>query len=268
MNSSVLIFLIGTVLCSITLIVASIINRSRREQKQKIGLEWLHVFRSLLANVQKHRGLTNGYLNGEKKLSVDIKLLQSKVTDDIHSVARVDQWIEENSRWQGITQHWARLSSHYEKNPADNNLQQHNQLIQNILYLIDEIAQEHDLLLLKTIDGKPLHFAWRELLTAAECVGQARAVGTGIIASGHCDSVSRIRINYLSQKIKRTTQATWSIMSPSASQTSSINRLLEVINSAVTKESPDISTNEYFSIATEALDGLHEQYDNIIDHLG
>lgn len=265
--TNTLIFVAIFVVLAIVLLIANQVSSKNRQAKQQLGLQWLYALKNLLSNVQKHRGLSNGYLNGDKTLSVEINLLQSKISDNIKIASRVDEWIDDNSRWQGITQHWAKLSRNYIDNSSVNNLKQHNQLIQNILYLIDEIAQEHDLLLLKTNDGKPLHFAWRELLTAAECVGQARAVGTGILASGHCDSVSRIQINYLCQKIERTTRSTWKIMSPNSSQTTRVQRLIEVINDEVIKDKPTMSTSEYFGVATSALDGLHEQYDSVIDHL-
>ncbi len=242
-------------------------RRLQRCKRQALGLSWLQRLRVFLSAIQQHRGLTTGYLNGSVELEGKIREVQHQVSRNIAEISSLDPWMEAQSGWQGITQHWARLSGRYDQHDVDNNLIQHNKLIQNILYLIDDMAQEHDLLLLKSHHDRPLHFAWRELLTAAECIGQARAMGTGVVAAAHCDTVSRIRLNYLCQKIEHTTRAAWSEMPPNAEQKEKRDRLLECINQEIIIAEPSIGVSEFFEIASAALDSLHEQYDAIVEQL-
>jgi hypothetical protein len=237
----------------------------QRLQRQAVGLSWLQSMRQMLSHIQQHRGLTNGFLNGGQDLLKDVHPLQRTISVDINRISQIDPWIETNERWHSITQHWARLAGGFENNNSDNNLTQHNNLIQSVLYLIDDMAQAHDLLLLKDEKNRPFHLSWRELLSAAEYIGQARAIGTGVAAAGACDSVSRIRLNYLCQKITENTSRVWQDIQPSESQRQSVDKLLSCINEHVVREHISLSATEFFDIASCALDSLHEQYDSLVE---
>jgi hypothetical protein len=75
--------------------------------------------------------------------------------------------------------------------------------------LIDDIVQDCELLSLKDQQQKPLYIYWRELLTAVEHIGQARAIGIGVSTVASCSSVSRIRFKHSCQKIEDNTKALW-----------------------------------------------------------
>lgn len=236
----------------------------RRQGRQAKGLLWLSSLRELLSNIQKHRGMSNGFLNGGHDLINDIERLQRNVSRDLSNIASVDDSIEDNSRWQGITQHWARLAGNYQNHDSAYNLAQHNMLIKNLLYLIDDLAQDCDLLLLKNREDKPLHLYWRELLAAAEYIGQARAIGIGVSTAEHCDSVSRIRLNYLCQQIEGNTERLWREIGSDPKQTSCIEKLVSCIHHQLVLDTPSISPSEFFSVATDAIDSLLEQFDRLI----
>ncbi len=262
-----LIIVAAVIALVVLVVVAKKVRLDQREKRQATGVFWLQSLRVLLSHVQQHRGLTTGYLNGDQSLGPKIFQLQRAVSQDVNSITKADPWMEENERWKNVTQHWARLSGKYQENSKENNLNQHNKLIQSILFLIDEMAEEHDLLLVKSRNGKPLHFIWRELLMASECIGQARAIGSGVVASKECDSVSRIRLNYLSEKVKESTDLVWEEIPPSVDQREKLNTLLTCINSRVITDTPDIMVATFFEIATKALDSLHEQYDDVLENL-
>jgi nitrate/nitrite sensing protein len=266
MNTTMLIYagLIAAILTGV--IITSIgYRKKQRLKRQAIGLSWLQSLRRLLSHIQQHRGLSNGFLNGGKDLLKDIHPLQRKISVDIGNIACIDAWIESNERWQSITQHWARLAGGFERNSAENNLTQHNNLIQSVLYLIDDMAQFHDLLLLKDEHNRPFHLSWRELLSAAEFIGQARAIGTGVAAAGSCDSISRIRLNYLCQKINENTTRVWHDLAPQESQRLSVDKLIACIDEQVVHERVGIQAADFFDVASQALDSLHEQYDSIVE---
>jgi len=239
-------------------------KKSQLIKKQKLGLKWLCLLRNLLAHIQQHRGLSSGYLNGGKELLKEIQPLHVIITREISDISSIGNWMENNSEWIDIIKHWKRISENYINNTAKNNLLQHNSLIQNILYLIDDMALEHSLQLLLTTDKKPLHYIWRELLYAAECIGQARAIGTGVTASGTCDSISRIRLNYLCQQVETKTSALNQELAFFTPEKNEISYLLNCIDKNVTREVPDIKSTEFFEIASRALNSLYDQYDEII----
>lgn len=253
----------GAFVC-VVVIALLLVARRHRAERQARGLEWLSKLRSLLAHIQKHRGMCSGYLNGKTSLKPTIEQLQREVSRDLYDIANVDIKIEDNTRWKGIAQHWARLAGNYKTLHTDNCLAQHNYLIKNVLYLIDDLAQESDLLLLTNNKKKPLHRYWRELLLSAEYIGQARAIGTGVSAAAYCDSVSRIRLGHLCEKIELNTKRLWRDMGSSEHQMSSVATLLECINNELMQEHPTIEPGDFFAIATSAIDCLLEQFDVLI----
>ncbi len=247
-------------------IIAMISIRAKRQRKlrQEKGLQWLSCLRSLLSHIQKHRGMTSGYLNGGTHLVGDIERLQRNVSRDFSSVVSIDDEIDQNSRWCGITQHWARLAGNYTGHSPEHNLSQHNMLIKNVLYLIDDLAQECDLLLLKNPTDKPLHLYWRELLSAAEYIGQARAIGVGVSTAAHCDSVSRIRLNYLCQQIEGNTEKLWKEIGRDPAQVAQVKELLGCIQKQLVVDTPSIEPGDFFKLATDAIDSLLDQFDRLI----
>ena len=109
------------------------------------GLNYVRVMRILLTHVQQHRGLTTGFLNGNQDAKAEIQALQHKIRKEIVEVNNLGVWVQANEKWRSILDHWSRLSSHYASGEAMNNLKQHNQLIANILYFIEDIADAHHL---------------------------------------------------------------------------------------------------------------------------
>lgn len=244
-----------------------VVTRNRKQlrtARQILGLQLLASLRIVLAHIQQHRGLTNGYLHGNSASAGDIQQLQNEVSRNFASIAAIDNSIEGNELWQGITQHWARLAGKYKKIERENNLAQHNQLIKNMLYLIDDVAQNCDLLMLRNGQKKPLHHYWRGLLAAAEYIGQARAIGTGVAAAGRCDKISRQRLNYLCRQIEINTGELWLEAGSGVSEPEEISHLLECINQQLLCETPTINPGDYFALATAAIDRLLDQFDRLI----
>ncbi len=239
-------------------------HRLKRYRRQAIGLQWLQSMKRLLSHIQQHRGMSNGYLNGSAELLHDLDFLQLKITSDLGVIAGTDDWLENNERWQSICDHWSRLSASFRHNNAENNLAQHNALITSVLYLIDDMAQEHDLLLLSLPQGKPLHLLWRQLLAAAEFVGQTRAVGMGVAVRGECDSVARIRLNYLCQKISDNTSSFWDEVFVDERQRQGLEEFIAYVGQHLVCDRVSIAANDFFESASKVLDDLYVQYDQLL----
>ncbi len=253
-------------LCVLFIAAASIRAKNTLQKRRQQGLLWLKALRELLSTVQQHRGTTTGYLNGSKDLFKNIGPLQKKVLNQKQSVEDIGSWIHKNKLWESINDHWSRLSQNYNKNTTENNLAQHNSLTKTILELIDDMATSHGLLALENKNMTPLHVVWRELLTTAELIGQTRAIGTGVTARQYCDSIARIRLNYLCQKIEKKAQLVWNKIPPDPEQQKSVAAYISCVNNEVSLERPNIAPATFFNIATSAIDKLHTQFDQYIDH--
>lgn len=155
--------------------------------------------------------------------------------------------------------HWERLLGLYLQQDADKNFKQHNILIANLLYLIDDVADDHHL---SKITGDSMDTDWRYLLSIAEYIGQVRALGTGVAAKGECSSVLRIQLNHLCNKIASSVDASW----PDKSRVE-IQQLLRCIETQLIVDRPSIPANDYFSLATRCIEHVLEQFDRQIDRL-
>ena len=260
---SLLSFLVGLGLVSWQLVR----KHTQLKQKQGLGLRLLSDLRQILAYVQQHRGLTTAHLKGDQSVVNSIQQIGRVIATTRQRVEKNSKWVSNDSGWQGLFSHWQRLAKHYQQNTVQNNLQQHNKLIQNILYLIEEMAEEHGLLRIKNDYAFSLEFIWKDLLETTEYMGQARALGMGIVATGTCDSVERIRLNYLKGKITQHALALEEFLTLAKDEHTSINALVQCMEQTLPNAPSSISTLEYFKLATAAMDTFYHKFDDVIYRL-
>lgn len=240
-------------------------SQHKTRKTQALGLIWLSSLRMFLAKVQKHRGLSTGLLNGERSLENQILKLQASIADDINVIESAGEWMEKSERWVGIVEHWRRLSQKYKSYSAADNLNQHHWMIQNTLYLIEDMADEHALISLARREN--IEYLWKDLLQTIEFMGQARAIGTGVAAVGSCGSVERIRLNYLLRKIKSNCEVLVENVPERTRTKETVDKLLNFINEHILGKQCDVDPQEYFGMVTESLEFLYAQYDTALARL-
>ncbi len=223
------------------------------------GIEYMRLLRSLLTFVQQHRGLTTGFINGNRASKPEIDGASGKIKKIIQELDDAGDWMHGNVKWLNLVDHWTRLRESYLQGDADKNFKQHNILIANLLYLIDDVADVHHL---SKITGDAMDTDWRYLLSIAEYIGQARALGTGVAAKGECSSVLRIQLNHLRNKIASSVDASW----PDKSRVE-IQQLLRCIETQLIVDQPSIQASDYFKLATRCIEHVLDQFDRQIDRL-
>ena len=240
-----------------------IVSLSRKKRQAALlftqGVEYIKLMRGLLTFMQQHRGLTTGFINGNFSAQPDIERIAIKIKRIISELDDAGEWLQSNVKWASLIDHWDRLKEFYLQEDADKNFKQHNILIANLLYLIDDIAEEHHL---SKITGDVMDTDWRYLLSIAEYIGQARALGTGVAAKGECSNVLRVQLNHLHNKISSSVDASW----PEKSRVE-IQQLLSCIETQLVIDYPSIQANDYFSLATRCIDHVLEQFDRQIERL-
>lgn len=224
------------------------------------GLAYVKALRVLLTHIQQHRGLTTGFLSGNRELSGDIAQLEKRIAGDLQELKALGSWLKNNSLWLNILDHWSRLSRRYSENDINENLRQHNLLISHLMYLIDDVAEAHRLQRKVAQANEPED--WRELLVIAEVIGQARALGTGVAAQGQCTSVQRIQLYHLCHKIEQHLQQPL----PDTIRVA-VKQLLACIQSDMVLDRPVISAQDYFKLASSSLDQVLKLFDGQIDRL-
>lgn len=225
-----------------------------RQQLQ--GVRWLQAMRILLTHIQKHRGLSAGIISGDRTLLPQLEEVQHHISRDLAHIASVGDWVKDSANWSEVTAHWARLAGRQNTLGLFNNIDQHNRLIKNILVFIDDIAAAH--YLTKNFRGAPNN--WRELLEAAESVGQARALGTALTAGGKYFEFALKTRAELIQVMLNLDELMEKTHLPVA-QRHCVEELLSYIKTRILV-SDQASATEFFTTATESLDSIFLAFDS------
>lgn len=233
-------------------------RQAKRQTQQRYldGIAWLQQLRILLTTVQQHRGLTNGYLNGDTSSKPRIAEQQRAIVAQINKLNQQGKWIDKNERWLGIRDHWSRLSSNYINHQPSYALEQHNRLVLNVLYLIEDCAEQHHLQELYLSNSKSAEELWKATLFNAEYIGQARALGTGVAAAHHCSSVARIRLKYIHSQLDN-----YRLKAGNRQINEKLQPLLNSLEHEIMSASPSIKPLDYFALATEALESVVQGFD-------
>ncbi|MDO6763598.1 nitrate- and nitrite sensing domain-containing protein [Agarivorans sp. 1_MG-2023] len=270
MNTSAIIATSILSLLSLAAIVSWLLAK-RRTQQQYAGLAALKQLKNLVVAIQKHRGLSCAFLNGDQQQIHALEQQQREVAKSQQLLAD-NSFVASQSRWDSFLQHWPRLQQSWKENNLENNIAQHSLMIKNLLFLSQDLAGFYCLTTLSK-QHKNIDFLWHELLETAESIGQVRALGTGLAAAKKSSSVERIRLAFLHNKIsqidaKSLNHFANSFVPDDPAYQPLLEHLLTTIDEELIKKpNPSISVNEYFKQASKVLDGLYQLFDAGIAHL-
>lgn len=231
--------------------------RTRWQRGQ--GAQLLLGMRRLLEHLQQHRGLTTGYLRGDRSLAAGIEQARRAISDDLRQLDIAS--LASFDRWLAFDDHWSRLGRSALSLSVTANLEQHNRMLANLLPLIEDIAASRGLLFVEA-PGDGTATIWRELLQTTEWLGQARALGTGIAAAGISSGVERIRLGFLCERIQAQSGEALATLTRSRQGASAslhharetVNALIAIIEEEFMGERPQaISPSAYFDQATNAI---------------
>ncbi|QIR15601.1 hypothetical protein [Shewanella aestuarii] len=169
--------------------------------KQLAGIALIKGLKKLIVLLQKHRGITAGIVSGDKSMQLLLGDVRSTIRQQMNDLQLVSGLIQ-HERWLIFLEHWQKLQPKSLIISVDNAYKQHTLMISNLLFLIEDKSNEHLLSADYLSDFPHIDLVWRELLHAAECIGQARALGTSAAAANHCTSLVQVRLNFLYQKIE------------------------------------------------------------------
>ncbi|MFI8608193.1 nitrate- and nitrite sensing domain-containing protein [Pseudomonas sp. NPDC077649] len=250
--------------------------RRQRLQLRQANIAQLALLRGLIGAFQRHRGLSNGVLCGDRSLSHDL----AGTRQELDRLIRDVQALASNhaDAWHGLIDHWSRLRDGHGGDAA-NNLLQHHLIIRNSIFLMEDVASEIDLGAGRAELGY-LPCIWREVVQAAEWAGQARALGTGVAAAGHSSAEQRVRMRFLAQKIELLSGAAFATLRRHLAhypqddtwRLGQCERMVEdflrcLEQDLLGREQPVIAAKQYFQHATQAIDALLGLVDTALGQL-
>jgi len=252
----------GIVPIAILLLFFVLYRRMRRRQQQQLrsGIEQLRLLRILLADFQKHRGLSTGVLSGDSSLQNDLSITRNQLDKSISQALQLET--RHQPEWLKLIEQWQQIRQGSESSAAAN-LLSHHDLIRTTTFLIEDIAGELDLSSSPAQLGN-LSCIWREVVQTAEWTGQARALGTGIAAERSSSAAQRVRLKFLHAKIKQLSTNAFATLAQSETGQLNLQQPRQTINAfllcleqeLLNCENPKIEAKLYFDQATLAINDL------------
>lgn len=246
-----------------------------RSQLQR--MEIVSALKKLLTQTQQHRGMVSAYLNGESSFQDKIRAQQLDIDHQIKQVVmQLKLEPQHTPQFLNIESQWKNLRSGSMNLTRDKSFENHIVLIRAILNMIRDVAEHSQLRKETGCHFSAIEIFWHLLPDAAEAIGQARGLGTGVAAAGRCQIVERIKLGYLVTRIGQAlnrvesgianTQSSMSannaIQNAYSVANTQIANLIKVIEEQLlASEQLTIPPSSFFDIATGSLDSVFALYD-------
>jgi len=251
------------------------------------GMSLIQEARSLIEHVPKHRGLSQALLSGDRSVS---PLLSEEKRQISESFARLDGLIGQHKEILGpqdsvalIKREWEQLA---EKNSSLSSVQsfsQHSKVIEDVQSWMMSLSIQSRLSSDESVDLNLLvPLISRQLPLLTDTIGQARGLGTGVLASGEITSQKQARFINLNAQISaalkemdRTLENLYRNMpelesyldshSQAASQSGS--KFLSSVGELSEGKVDFVSSSDYFAAGTNAIQKSFKLFDLSSDYV-
>lgn len=226
--------------------------------------------------------MVSAFLSGDQSWTAHRKETDRNRTGYGHAGSITRPRTDTASRWDNIKRDWQTLRKEALTLSLEDSFRRHSALIRAILYLMGDVAGRSQITGSCDADAALVNALWSDLPAAAEGLGQARGLGTGVAAKGYCSSVARIKLRFLEERISETTACvSRDLANAGLSQNlgPSIAQAWEVTNKTVREflamldkelinaERLTIAADHYFSASTKSLDAMFSVFDQASDAL-
>ncbi|MFZ2854986.1 MAG: methyl-accepting chemotaxis protein [Rhodocyclaceae bacterium] len=273
-----LVGLIGGLVISVLLgsIFLSLSRDITHADRQIASLQVITPLFQLTQNLQKHRGLSAGYLGGKEEMLPSLKALEKEVLhalDALHAaLVNEPRLLEREAR---IRQEWESIARDGLSLSREKNIAAHTLMIEHALDAQGAAADDYGLSLDDRVDtqylGRAAVVRMPELL---EYLGRLRARGTAALAARQLDSQGAVALGVLIEQVaitQKTLQkniATTATAVPalaseldrfSHSLDEKVGRALEIPKREILGGTFDTDPQVYFDTVTQAIDQGYEQ---------
>lgn len=256
------------------LIYRKAVTRRQHLTAQLNGVKINNLLKQVLTTVQQHRGMVSAYLNGDASFRYKIAALQAEAGRLLDETEKCIKSLPRHKKhFVEIRAFWDNLFPTVFSMTKQQSFSGHCQLVASILNLIRDIAEQNHLHKESICSFDLAEILWHLLPDTAEAVGQARAIGTGIAASGNSQVTERIKLGFLMtrirQRIERVDQGmecnhpTQNKLRPTYLQIRGhLDKLIQDVNSQLLiSEKPGIDSATFFAKATETLNSVFSVFD-------
>lgn len=243
----------------------------RRSGGKHVGLPALATCRGLirlLTGLQQHRGLSSGWLAGDRQFEARMLQRRQEIeallpglrpgvrleSEEACPCFTLNDWKLFEFKWREMVEGLAGTSIH-------DNIERHNQLISRLLNWLGALGESRiELPVAERLPAGVVRNFSSRLPSLAECLGQARALGSSVAAQGGCSPVARVRLTFLVGRaetlLERASAADRGNHAAEAAQ-----RLVKAMATMVRSEllagtGVRVSSEHYFGAASQAIDAV------------
>lgn len=231
------------------------------------GLQGCAGLLALIKGVQRHRGMSTAWLSGDKSFGTDMAELRRELEGLFAALLRTADR-EITMPWPCFTRHeaavlhcqWCALLDGIPDMTPDQSIARHTHLITKLLGWLAALGEARiELAKLDPVAaGVARNYAQR-LPALAECLGQTRAVGSGVAARAVCGPVARVRLMFLTTRaeVLLSQAISASNSSESAAAAQRVEELVGMIRQHILGgASVTIAAPRYFEVATATIDSV------------
>ncbi|MCA0758505.1 methyl-accepting chemotaxis protein [Paenibacillus sp. N4] len=173
-------------------------NEIRFIEKEQAGASHINEMLPLILQIQQHRGLVNGFLNGNESAKADIEAKAAEIGETVMAVDRklgALSFPAALRSWQEMLPHWEELQSKYGTMSAAESFDKHSELVGLLEQHIIRMADESGLSLDKELESYYLmKMLVEQLPVLIENAAVIRGKGNGVLTKSVLDEETKMML--------------------------------------------------------------------------
>jgi hypothetical protein len=236
-------------------------------------------FAKLIGHLQQHRGTSSAWLSGDASFAPKLAQLQGEIGGELPALKQLAEFegqqpqpVLTTNDFRLFQHRWQTLLEELPTLTPEQSIARHTALIGELLDWLTALGEARLAPVLGETEwlGLVRNYAHR-LPALAECLGQARAVGSGVAARHACPPVARVRLMFLigraeslldqasradanNEQIRQARQA--------------VQALAETVRGRMLQSAGvDVSSTEYFALASRAIERVYGWMEEVAGRL-
>lgn len=173
-----------TLLGAATAVRCRLFGQRWRQRRQQDGVQWCGALQNLVMHLQRHRGLSSMWLNGDRSVGPRLHAEREQANQHMHTLAQLPDGhlsaadVLPRAQWERFCADWRALCAELEQLDAADSIARHTELISQALNWLRAIGEA-------SLSAGPQDHGWvsalvDQLPALSEALGQARAISAGV----------------------------------------------------------------------------------------
>jgi methyl-accepting chemotaxis protein len=276
--------------CAVGLVIAVLLysvfvglNRDIVAARAEVaGLQMLKPMNVMVQNMQQHRGLSSGVLNGNDAMKDKRAAKEKEAAEALAATEAVlSPVLRETAAWKSIRQDWENIRAQGLSWTAPENIKRHSVMIANVLQFMAEVADHTQLTLDPVMDS---YYSMDTVVTKMpamlEQLGITRARGTGVLSKkelspqmrndlaaqvAQMEGTLRAQNVNLEKTMRYAPQLQGALSGPTRDFAAGSEKIFALVREDILTEKFATAPQDYFAAVTQVIDlGYKVMYETLI----